>query len=212
MGTAVPCAYVCMQSSDRVSVSVKCVVWRLTRCCSCNEYFPFTRDSWGGGGGGGSVNWMDPNAAAAGDPSAAFWTAYCQQYYQMMGGLSAIPGVPGQPAMPGMPGPPGMQPGMQPGMPVPGMPNNMYMGNPGGLGQEPAPPTQPMDPNAASYYYNAANNPNQPVPASAEAVQTTEDGGQDFSRAWIVYYRSVGMHKEADDLEATLKAKENGGR
>ncbi|XP_055339407.1 far upstream element-binding protein 1-like isoform X2 [Paramacrobiotus metropolitanus] len=162
-----------------------------------------SRPPGGGGGyydGGAGMNWMDPNAQAAGDPSAAFWNAYCQQYYSMMGNM---------PGGPPMPGGPGMAPGMPPGAPfMPGMP-------PAELAQ--TVPTAVPDPqaSAASYYYQAAANPApqpQPAPASAAAVTTTEDGGQDFSRAWVEYYRSVGQHKEADDLEAMIKAKEAAGQ
>ncbi|OQV21147.1 putative Far upstream element-binding protein 3 [Hypsibius exemplaris] len=141
----------------------------------------------GGVGGGGGYNQWDSNAGG-GDPANAFWQAYCQQYYSQMG--SAMPaGVPGMPAAPyGM------------GVGAPAAPT----GGDGGA--------QPVDPSAASYYYNAAANPQQADNGAAvSAVQTTEDGGQDFSRAWVNYYRSIGQHKEADDLEASLKAKENGG-
>ena len=31
-------------------------------------------------------------------------------------------------------------------------------------------------------------------------------GGQDFSQQWIQYYRSQGMHAEADKIEAQMKA------
>lgn len=70
--------------------------------------------------------------------------------------------------------------------------------------------TNGADATSASYYYNTANTPQADATQAAATVTTSADGQQDYSRAWIEYYRSVGQHKEADDLEATLKTRENG--
>ncbi|GAV05975.1 hypothetical protein RvY_16021 [Ramazzottius varieornatus] len=146
--------------------------------------------SWDGGHGGGGNHYWDPNAANSSDPSAAFWSAYCQQYYQMaaMGGMPAQPAMANayMPAVPAMSQPISAEPAGAPGT------------------------TNGADATSASYYYNTANTPQADATQAAATVTTSADGQQDYSRAWIEYYRSVGQHKEADDLEATLKTRENG--
>jgi hypothetical protein len=49
----------------------------------------------------------------------------------------------------------------------------------------------------------------QPQAAPAPAIQQPQPAGgvqQDFSQQWIEYYRSQGMHAEADKFEAQLKS------
>lgn len=42
-------------------------------------------------------------------------------------------------------------------------------------------------------------------PNAAQAQVNPSTGQADYSAQWIVYYRSLGMHKEADQIEQQLK-------
>ncbi|UYV80085.1 FUBP1 [Cordylochernes scorpioides] len=49
----------------------------------------------------------------------------------------------------------------------------------------------------------------QQTPAAAQQPQQqagSQSGGQDYTQAWIQYYRANGMHKEADSLESQHRA------
>lgn len=37
------------------------------------------------------------------------------------------------------------------------------------------------------------------------------DGGADYTQQWIEYYRNMGMHKEAEQIEAMAKQQKSGG-
>lgn len=57
----------------------------------------------------------------------------------------------------------------------------------------------------------------QPTPAQSSGPQpaqggaAAQNGGQpDFSAQWAEYYRSIGKHKEAEAIEAQMKAKVSG--
>lgn len=53
----------------------------------------------------------------------------------------------------------------------------------------------------------AAPSPAAPAAAPAAASPATNGAtAQDFSQQWIQYYRSQGMHAEADKIEAQMKA------
>lgn len=107
------------------------------------------------------------------------------------GGAGGPFGAPGGPNGPGGPGPGGPW-GPGPGGPGPQQ-GNMY-GAPGG---GPAgPQSQPQQP------WQQQPQPSQSKPASAAPVQVHPQTGQpDYSAQWAEYYRSLGMHREADVIE-----------
>ncbi|KAL1456726.1 hypothetical protein WDU94_001430 [Cyamophila willieti] len=91
------------------------------------------------------------------------------------GGPGGPPGGPGGPGGPWGPGPQG-----------------------GGMYGGPGPQSQPQQP---------WQQPNQPDPAPAQApVQVNPQTGQpDYSAQWAEYYRSLGMHREAEVIEQTAQ-------
>jgi len=84
-----------------------------------------------------------------------------------------------------------------------------------GQGHPNDPNKQAGDANAAAWaaYYGQQQNQQQPNPNPPAASGPAQGGGgqPDYSAQWADYYRSMGMHKEAEAIEAQAKAKMNGG-
>lgn len=72
--------------------------------------------------------------------------------------------------------------------------------------------SQQQDPNWAYYsqYYTggqhgAHEQPAHPNGQSAAQGAASGDGQPDYTQQWIEYYRNMGMHKEAEQIEAMAK-------
>jgi len=155
-------------------------------------------------GQGGAPN--DPSKAGADPHNAAAWAAYYQSY----------PGIggQGQPPQQAQQPQPQQQPAAQPQQPggtvdysaqwaeyyrSMGMTREAEAIEAQAKGIKPQPAQQ--QPSAAP----AAAPAPAPAPAAPAANGAAAAGGQDFSQQWIQYYRSQGMHAEADKIEAQLK-------
>jgi len=113
---------------------------------------------------------------------------------------------------PGGPGPQGGPPGQN-------FPAQNWGGNYPDFRQGQQPGNPPNDPNAAAWaaYYQQYYGQNAPqgapaAPAAAQPQPTptptpaSTGAQQDFTQQWIEYYRSMGMHKEAEMLEQHAKS------
>ena len=78
-----------------------------------------------------------------------------------------------------------------------------------------AAPAQPyQDPNAWAAYYQqyyaaAGAMPQAATAAAAGGAQAGSGGGTDYTQAWVDYYRSLGMHEQAEQILKQTSA--NGG-
>ncbi|KAG8223023.1 hypothetical protein J437_LFUL001345 [Ladona fulva] len=103
--------------------------------------------------------------------------------------------------------------GMPPGPGGPTQPPTQYPGinpGPGPGGQQP--PPQHYAPQGWGNAYQAWQNPAHPTdPNGGGQVQVNPQTGQpDYSIQWAEYYRSLGMHREADMIEQQSKANKPG--
>ncbi|KAI5700813.1 hypothetical protein M8J75_003079 [Diaphorina citri] len=125
------------------------------------------------------------------------------------GGLSGYPPLMG--SMGGNAGPNG--PGGPFNGPGPGGPGGPWGPGPGGPGPQgggmyggPGPQSQPQQP------WQQPSMPD-PTPAPAPVQVNPQTGQPDYSAQWAEYYRSLGMHKEAEVIEQTaqLQKEQQGG-
>ncbi|XP_018012959.1 far upstream element-binding protein 1 isoform X3 [Hyalella azteca] len=147
----------------------------------------------------------DPSKQNA-DANAAAWAAY----YQYFGGAGGQNQPPAQP--PNQPQPPPQQPQPPQPQPAAAQPGGQadysaewveYYRSMGKLREAEAIEQQAMSLKQQQQQAAPAPVPQQPQPAGG--VQ------QDYSQQWIDYYRSQGMHAEADKFEAQLKSQKAGG-